>query len=113
MRLFSLDDYAATSSEGFTKRVFLQSAGGLVFRLNFAPGQSLPPHKHDQSEIAVQVLEGEAEVRADDQVENVRAGQLAHCGGSETFSVRNTGPARLSLLVFLYPGNSRFAADVR
>lgn len=113
MKLFSLADYAATSRDGFTKRVFLQSGGGLVFRLNFEPGQSLPPHAHDASEIAVQVLEGEGEMRADDQVEQARAGQLVHCSGSETFSVRNTGASRLSLLVFLYPGNSRFAGDVR
>ena len=84
-----------------------------MFRLNFEPGQSLPPHTHEASEIAVQVLEGEAEMQADGQVERVRAGQMAHCAGSETFSVRNTGASRLSLLVFLYPGNARFARDVR
>lgn len=113
MQLFTLDDYALTASEGFTKRVVLQSAGGLVFRLNFEPGQSLPAHQHGESEIAVQVLEGEGEMHADEQVERVRAGQIVHCAGSETFSVRNTGASRLSLLVFLYPGNARFAKDVR
>lgn len=113
MKLFTLDDYASTSPEGFTKRVFLQSAGGLVFRLNFEPGQTLPAHRHEASEIAVQVLEGEAEMHADQHVEQVRAGQLVHCAGSETFSVRNTGNSRLSLLVFLYPGDRRFAGNVR
>ncbi len=113
MDVLSLDDYAATSPEGFTKRVFLQSPGGLVFRLNFEPGQSLPPHTHGESEIAVQVLEGEGEVRVDDRVEPVRAGQLVRCAGSETFSVNNTGRSRLSLLVFLYPGDPRFASEVR
>ncbi len=113
MDLFHLDDYQQTSPQGFTKRVFQQSANGLVFRLNFEPGQSLPPHTHAESEIGVIVLEGEGDATVDGRVAAMRPGTVVHCEGRESFSVRNTGAGRLSLLVFLYPGNARFAANVR
>ena len=113
MDVFNLGDYQHTSPAGFTKRVFQQSANGLVFRLNFEPGQTLPPHTHAESEIAVTVLEGQGEASADGRTEALRPGTVLHCLGAETFSVRNTGSSRLSLLVFLYPGNSKFAANVR
>jgi quercetin dioxygenase-like cupin family protein len=113
MDLFHLEDYQQTSAEGFTKRVFQQSASGLVFRLNFEPGQTLPVHSHGKSEIAVTVIEGEGEVTVDGRVERVRTGTVVHCQGHESFSFRNTGHARVSLLVFLYPGDPRFAGNVR
>ncbi len=113
MDVFNLADYQQTSPAGFTKRVFQQSANGLVFQLNFEPGQVLPPHTHAESEIAVTVLEGQGEASADGRAQAVRPGTVLHCSGTETFSVRNTGSSRLSLLVFLYPGNPKFAANVR
>ncbi len=65
MDVHQLADYQDTSPAGFTKRVFQQSPNGLVFRLNFAPGQALPPHTHAESEIAVTVLEGEGEANVE------------------------------------------------
>jgi quercetin dioxygenase-like cupin family protein len=113
MKLFQLADYQDTSPAGFTKRVVQQSPNGLVFRLNFEPGQALPAHTHAESEIAVTVLEGEGEATVDGRTEPLRQGTLIHCDGKESFSVRNSGSSRLSLLVFLYPGNPRFASNVR
>ncbi len=113
MDVFNLADYQPTSPAGFTKRVFQQSANGLLFILNFEPGQTLPAHTHADSEIAVAVLEGQGEASVDGRAEALRPGILLHCGGSESFSVRNTGSSRLSVLVFLYPGNPKFAANVR
>jgi quercetin dioxygenase-like cupin family protein len=113
MNVFQIDDYAETSTAGFTKRVFLKSPNGLVFRLNFEPGQALPAHTHAESEIAVYVIEGQGEVQVDGRTEPIRAGTLVHCQGSESFSARNTGSSKLSLLVFLYPGNPRFESSVR
>jgi quercetin dioxygenase-like cupin family protein len=113
MDVFQLADYEDTSPAGFIKRVFQQSPDGLVFRLNFGPGQALPAHTHAESEIAVTVLEGQGEATVDGSVESLRAGTMLHCEGKESFSVRNTGASRLSLLVFLYPGNPRFGGNVR
>ncbi len=113
MDLLHLDDYKETSAAGFTKRMIRQSAGGLVFRLNFEPGQSLPAHTHAESEITVTVLEGEGQAGADGRTQPIRAGTILHCTGNESFDVQNTGTKRLSLLVFLYPGNPKFAGNVR
>ncbi len=113
MDVFQLSDYQDTSPAGFTKRVFQQSANGLVFRLNFEPDQTLPAHAHGESEIAVIVLEGDGEAAVDGRTAALRPGTVIHCDGRESFSVRNTGSSRLALLVFLYPGNPRFAANVR
>ena len=108
-----LETYQHTSPDGFTKRVFQQSPNGLVFLLNFEPRQTLPSHTHGQSELVVTVLAGEGEATVDGRKEPLRGGTLLHCVGNESFSVENTGAGRLSLLVFLYPGDPKFAGDVR
>ncbi len=113
MDVFQLTDYQDTSPAGFTKRVFQQSPNGLVFRLNFEPGQDLPAHTHAESEITVTVLEGRGEATIDGHTAALNPGTVVHCDGRESFGVRNSGSSRLSLLVFLYPGNARFAGNVR
>lgn len=113
MDAYHLGDYQQTSPAGFTKRVFQQSPNGLVFLLNFEPGQSLPSHQHDQSEITVTVLEGQGEATVQERNVPLHGGTVIHCRGDESFSVQNTGSGRLSLLVFLYPTNPKFAANVR
>lgn len=113
MQIFKTGDYSDTSGEGFTKRMLRQSPAGLVFCLNFEPGQTLPAHTHAESDIAVCVLKGEGEVTADGHTERVSAGSVVHCKGNESFSAHNSGSSRLSLLVVLYPGNDRFAGNIR
>ncbi len=113
MDVYRLQEYQQTSPAGFTKRVFQQSPNGLVFVLNFDRGQALPAHTHGESEITVTVLEGEAEADADGRVQPLERGGVVHCRGNETFSVRNVGTGPLSVLVFLYPGNPKFAGNVR
>ncbi len=113
MNLQHLDDCRDTSTAGFTKRMIHQSANGLVFTLNFQPGQTLPAHTHDQSEIVVTVLASEGQATVDGRVQPLRTGTVVQCNGNESFSVQNTGTSALSLLVFLAPGNPRFAGNVR
>ena len=113
MKLLKLDDYQDTSAAGFTKRTVHQTPQAFVFVLNFDAGQSLPAHTHADSEIVVTVLSGEGRATVDGRAEPIRAGTVVQCEGRETFSIDNTGRSRLSLLVFLYPGNSRFASNVR
>ncbi len=113
MDRFNLDNYRDTSPAGFTKRMLVQSANALVFTLNFEPGQTLPTHTHEQSEIIVTIMVGEGEASVDERVEPLRPGTVLRCAGSEVFGVRNTGTGVLSLLVVLVPGNPRFAGNVR
>jgi len=113
MKLQHLDDCRDTSTAGFTKRMVHQSAHGLVFMLNFQPGQALPAHTHEDSEIVVTVLSGEGQATVDGRAEPLRTGTVIQCNGNESFSVQNNGSSVLSLLVFLAPGNPRFASNVR
>jgi quercetin dioxygenase-like cupin family protein len=113
MKLLHLGQHQDTSPAGFTKRMVHQSPHGLVFTLNFQPGQTLPAHTHADSEIVVTVLAGEGQATVDGLVEPLAAGSLVQCEGTESFSVQNTGTSVLSLLVFLSPSNARFAGNVR
>lgn len=113
MQLFDLAAYQPTSNDGFTKRVFQNSPRGLVFTLTFMPGQALPEHTHGQSELLATVLTGSGEATVDGKKAALAAGALLHCEGHETFSLENTGSTPLSVLVVLYPGEARFANDVR
>ncbi len=113
MNRYRLHEYQDTSAAGFTKRMVHQSTHALVFVLNFEPGQTLPAHTHADSEILVTPLAGEGQATVDGRVEVLQAGTTLRCDGNESFSVENTGGSRLSLLVFLYPGNPRFAGNVR
>ncbi len=113
MDLQHLDDCRDTSTAGFTKRMIHQSPAGLVFTLNFQPGQTLPAHTHAESEIVVTVLAGEGQATVDGRVQRLQTGTVLHCNGNESFSVQNNGGSVLSLLVFLAPGNPKFAGNVR
>ena len=113
MHVFDLAEYRATSPDGFTKRVFQQSPRGLVFTLTFTPGQALPPHAHGESELLVTALQGTGDATVDGRKVPIAAGTLLHCEGRETFSLQNSGDGPLSVLVVLYPGEPRFAQDVR
>ena len=114
MRLVKLEEgFQDTSAAGFTKRMVHQTPNALVFVLNFEPGQTLPAHTHADSQVVLTVMAGEGQATVDGRVQPMRPGTLLQCDGAETLSVENTGASRLSLLVFLYPGNPRFASNVR
>jgi quercetin dioxygenase-like cupin family protein len=113
MKTVQLQDFRETSAEGFTKRMIHESVNGLVFLLNFQPGQSLPAHSHAESEVLLTVLCGQGELTVDGRLQAVKPGTAVHLEGKETLSARNTGTTPLSLLVFLYPGNPRFAGTIR
>lgn len=113
MHTIQLHDFEQTSPDGFTKRMIRETPHALVFMLNFEAGQTLPAHTHGESDVLLTVLAGEGEVTVDGRAERVRPGLAVHCEGKESLSARNTGTAPLSLLVFLYPGQARFAGNVR
>lgn len=113
MQLYPLEDFQPTSAEGFTKRVFQQSSRGLVFTLTFQPGQTLPAHSHGTSELVMTVLKGAGEATVDGRKVPLSPGALLHCDGPETLSLENSGGQTLSVLVVLYPGEPKFASDVR
>jgi quercetin dioxygenase-like cupin family protein len=115
MQIFTIEDYVATNSEGFTKRIIHQTPEGLVFALHFTPGQKLPPHTHEQSHLMVHVQSGRGNVTVNDKTQHVEAQTVIICEGHEKFSVENDGEDVLSLLCVLYPtpSDARYASNVR
>jgi len=61
----------------------------------------------------VSAVHGTGEATVDGKKQPLGPGVLLHCEGQETLSVENTGDGVLSLLVVLYPGEPKFAGDVR
>lgn len=71
--------------------------------IRLMPGQVLPPHKHEPSELMLFVVEGDAILDADDGPVSFVAGSLAHYRGDEELRVANEGKAPVTLLAFLAP----------
>jgi quercetin dioxygenase-like cupin family protein len=83
-----------------------------AFILNIAKGESLPEHKHGETVLLLQVLEGQAVVVADGNETPLRPGELIKLEGSESMQVHNTGEETLRLFVTIAPmGNENFAKD--
>lgn len=110
-----LADRIRVSSEGFTKRVVYDGPDVLAFVLTFAPGQSVPEHRHDGSTVLLQCLRGTPSVRAGGRDVRLNAGEVLAVPGSERLSIRNDGTDVAALYVTLSPNPSdrRFAREVR
>ncbi|WP_238881244.1 cupin domain-containing protein [Clostridium sp. YIM B02551] len=91
------------SDDSFTKRVIFKEDKILNFVLNFRPGQGVPPHNHEQSDLLVHVLNGDGELTVDGVTNNITQGDVIHCTGKEVFSISNTGKEDMSLFIILAP----------
>jgi quercetin dioxygenase-like cupin family protein len=102
------------SAEGVTKRILLDTAPALVFVLNLAPDQEIPPHQHPGSEVIITVLDGVGTILADGNPIQVQAMDMVHLKGEEALQVTNGSHATLSLLVTLAPkpGDQRYAQSI-
>lgn len=115
MRRITAQDYIATSTMGFTKRILDNKPEGTLFALNFAPGQALPPHTHEESHLMVHVHSGMGEATVGDQKYEVGPRTILLCEGHELFSIKNTGADVMTLICMLYPtpANPAYAKDIR
>lgn len=89
-----------------TKRILFNETRVLNFVLNFRPGQGVPPHNHEESDLIIHVLTGEGEMVVDGKTNRVVEGDVIYCKGSEVFSITNTGAADMSCFVILAPNPS-------
>lgn len=114
MKIVNIKDKLVYSQEKLTKRIlFNESNKVLNFVLNFKPGQGVPPHQHDDSDLIIHVLFGEGELQVDDKVSKVGKGDVFYCKGNEFFSIKNIGDEEMSLFVILAPNNNAdFAKEV-
>lgn len=69
----------------------------------FEPGQAQSAHAHAGSDKIYYVIDGSAEIQIGDETRTLGPGGAAHAGPGEPHGVRNPGPGRLSLLVFMAP----------
>lgn len=106
MKIEKISEKIAYNEEKFTKRVIFNENGVLNFVLNFKPGQGVPPHNHEQSDLIVHVLVGEGEMGVDGKVNKIAQGDAIHCQGTEIFSLTNTGDKDMSCFVILAPNPS-------
>lgn len=69
----------------------------------FEPGQEHEPHSHCDRDKIYFVLRGEGEVTVGEETSRVVPGDMALAPSGVVHSVRNTGAARLVLLVVMGP----------
>ena len=71
--------------------------------IRLSPGQALPPHTHDTSDLFLYAVEGAGELETSDGPVPFAAGDLAQYRGDEELRVTNTSTTGLTLLAFLAP----------
>jgi mannose-6-phosphate isomerase-like protein (cupin superfamily) len=69
----------------------------------FEQGQEQSTHAHKGSDKVYYVLQGTAQVRVGQETRELRAGEIALAPAGAEHGVRNPGPERLTLLVFMSP----------
>ncbi len=93
-------DYDATT---FVAEPFLDGSQSNVRIIRLAPGQALPMHTHDVSDLMLFVVEGTATLQTDDGPTSFPSGSLAFLRGDEELRVSNGGDTGVTLLAFLAP----------
>ena len=69
----------------------------------FEPGQEQTPHKHQGADKIYYVLEGKGLVQIGAEQRELLPGMAAHASSGEEHAVKNPGPDRLVILVFMAP----------
>jgi len=69
----------------------------------FEPGQDQAAHKHQGADKIYYVLEGKAIVQIGGERRELTPGMVAHAESGEEHAVKNPGPDRLLMLVFMAP----------
>jgi quercetin dioxygenase-like cupin family protein len=69
----------------------------------FEPGQEQTAHAHKGADKVYYVLQGVGQVRIGQDTKELRAGSIALAPAGLEHGVRNPGPERLTMLVFMAP----------
>jgi mannose-6-phosphate isomerase-like protein (cupin superfamily) len=91
------------SSEKMKKNALFASERFFCDVYALEPGQEQKGHRHEGSDKVYYVLQGTGEFRVDERSERLGPGAAVLCPAGAEHSVRNGGPARLALLVFMAP----------
>ncbi len=87
----------------FTNRLLFSEEKILNFVLNLKPGQEVPLHQHEDSDLILHVVAGGGELAVDEKRENITVGDVIYCKGNEVFSLINNTKENLSCFVVLAP----------
>ncbi|NRD78253.1 cupin domain-containing protein [Bacillus sp. BRMEA1] len=101
MEKTSVKDYLEYNEEKFTKRIIYKKGDTTAFVLNFLPGQTLPAHRHPNSEVYLYVLTGSGTIITDGAETAVAESDLIHVSSEEEMSFKNSGGEPVSLYVVL------------
>ena len=69
----------------------------------FEPGQEQTAHAHQGSDKVYYVLQGTGQVRVGQEIRELGPGGIALAPAGAEHGVRNAGPERLTVLVFMAP----------
>lgn len=103
MKILSLADAPAHNADRFVAVPFADGVHSNARLIRLAPGQTLPPHTHGQSDLMLYAVEGETSIDTDDGPRTLPAGHLAVLSGTEELRATNNGDAPVTLLAFLSP----------
>jgi len=106
MKIEKISERIVYTNEKFTKKIIFNEDRVLNFVLNFRPGQGVPPHNHEQSDLIIHVLIGQGEMSVENNMHKITQGDVIHCKGTEVFSLTNTGDKDMSCFVILAPNPS-------
>lgn len=103
MKIEKIAERILYSDSTFTKRVLFSEEKVLSFVLNMGPGQEIPPHHHEDSDLILHVLTGSAALTVDGKVQKITGGDVIYCEGQEVFSLKNDTAENMSAFVVLAP----------
>lgn len=103
MKLEKIADRMVYSDKTFTKRIIFNEEKVLNFILNLMPGQEIPPHQHEESDLILHVLTGKGELTVDEKQQSIVTGDVVHCTGEEVFSLKNNSEDNISCFIVIAP----------
>lgn len=107
MDIVRLAEKMEVSAERFTKRIAFDTPEVLALVLTFAPGQSLPPHKHPGSAVLVHALTGTLTVSLGEESRTLTAGEVLLAQGENVLGILNAGAEPAAVFVTLSPNPSK------
>src|SRR5438105_2604858 len=103
MTVVSLNEMKIFSQEKWKKNILFQTERLMCDLYCLEPGQSQKPHLHHESDKVYIVLEGEGKFTVGSEEGKLPSQTAVLAPAGMDHGVRNDGPGRLVLLVFMAP----------
>lgn len=103
MKIITVADGPDYDPEHLVAVEVLAGSQANVRMIRLSPGQVLPAHKHEPSDLVLYAVEGEGTIVGPDGPVRFGAGALAQLDGHEELRLSNDSDSGLTLLAFLAP----------